>query len=1016
MTTVALPPPAAPTADAIFEAELRAATEAPLRRPGATYRVQMNKGFRFDDLAAIVDYLADLGVTDCYMSPYLQARPGSTHGYDVFDHTRINAEIGDEPAHARLVARLRHRGMGRVVDVVPNHMGIGGPNPFWLEVLETGPQAPAARFFDIDWKPVKDELEGRVLLPILEDQYGKVLEAGLLTLEREGGAFFIRYHAGRYPVAPRSYARILERGAEMVLARLAPDDPLVLEYRSVWGAAHHLPDRNANDPEQVEQKIREKEVIKRRLERLCADSAELREILDLSVASFRGTAGVPSSFDGLHELLEEQVYRLAYWRVAAEEINYRRFFDINDLAGIRTEDPFVFDVSHRRILAWVDEGGVTALRIDHPDGLADPHGYFRRLQESLFLRGCQRRIEEEHPEAEWRVLADPLRRRFRELAEQDPASALARRFPVIVEKILSRGEELPDDWSVDGTVGYEFLNVVNGLFVANEASEAVDAVYAEFTGDREPFAEVLYQSKEQIARASMASEINMLARQLNRVSEEDRRSRDFTLNDLRRAVRETIACFPVYRTYVRPGRPVSGRDRGYIDQAVARARRRNPNIDVSVFAFLRDILLLEDPPGTTPAGRALREEFVERFQQTTGPVQAKGLEDTAFYRHVPLASLNEVGADPARFGHSVSVFHALCSERLKRWPGSFGATATHDTKRGEDARIRINVIAELVDEWKLHLARWSRSNARKKVAVGERVAPDAREEYLFYQTLIGAWPFGGGDDALSEEFFARIQRYVVKAAREAKLNTSWTEPDQSYAEALEKFVADVLAGDDTAPFLKDFAPFARRIARVGVVHSLAQTLLKLTAPGVPDVYQGCELWDLSLVDPDNRRPVDYGLRSRLLGGMRDELAAGSNRAEVARDLFANPDDGAIKLYLTWTVLNHRKLDPELYAQGSYRPVEVEGERRNNVLGFARSSEARSVVTLAPRLVAGLMTGDTPPLGPTVWGDTRVVLPDGIGSGQWRELLTGVPIADRGGIMVSELFQVLPVALLVSTEH
>jgi len=1007
---------------ALVDAELHALAESPRRRPLGTYRLQVHAGFRLDDAAAIADYLAELGVTDAYFSPYLDARPGSTHGYDVFDHGRINGEIGDEAAHERLIAALGDRGMGRVLDIVPNHMGVNGPNRFWLDVLEVGPLSPSARFFDIDWHPVKEELEGRVLLPILEGQYGRVLEDGKLTIERDGGALFVRYYQTRLPLTPRSYALVLERRSEELWTRFHPDDEHVQEYRSIWSAAHDLPPGTATDPVEVERAVREKDVIKRRLARLCAENPELGAFLDENIAQFAGTPGDPRSFEALDRLLEQQVYRLAYWRVAADEINYRRFFDINDLAGLRMEDAVVFDVVHDLIFGWIDRGGVTGLRIDHPDGLADPLGYFRRLQEMLFLRDCRRRFEATFRGADWRDVAGGVREHYRRAVEADPTSPLARRFPVVAEKILSRGEDLPESWPIDGTVGYEYLNVLNGLFVDPAAGDAIEAIYVEFTGDRVPSAEELYHCKEIITRVALSSEINMLARMVNRVSERDRRSRDFTLNELRRALREVIACFPVYRTYLKPGEPASDRDKGYIHQAVARARRRNPAIDATVFTFLQECLLLEHPEGVREADKHLREAFVARFQQTTGPVQAKGLEDTLFYRQVKLAALNEVGGDPQRFGNSPSFFHAMNAHRLNRWPGGLSTTATHDTKRGEDARIRIDALTELADEWKTRLARWSYWNARKKVEVNGAPAPDPREEYLFYQTLIGAWPAGGPDDAPPEGFVARVQQYALKAAREAKVNTTWTDTDPAYADALTKFLAEVLEGPDAGPFLKDFLPFQRRVARIGVVHSLAQALLKIASPGVPDVYQGCELWDFSLVDPDNRRPVDYPLRAKLLADLRRELAAGAPRAELAARLLAAPEDGAIKLYLIWTALNHRKGNATLYQDGAYRSLEAEGDLKANVVAFARHREGRYVLVVAPRLVAGLMGEDarTPPIGRAAWGETRLILPDAAGARRWRNLLTDTVIDARDAdghpaLDLADVFEVLPVALLVEDE-
>ncbi len=479
-----------------------------------------------------------------------------------------------------------------------------------------------------------------------------------------------------------------------------------------------------------------------------------------------------------------------------------------------------------------------------------------------------------------------------------------------------------------------------------------------------------------------------------------------------------IAYFPVYRTYLQPGQAVSDRDRNYIEQAVARARRRNPTIDATVFAFVQDALLLHCPEEITPLDRAQREAFVVRFQQTTGPVQAKSLEDTAFYRQVKLASLNEVGADPSRFGSSPSIFHALNSERLPQWPGGLSTTATHDTKRGEDARIRINLITELSDEWRTRLVRWSRWNARKKVETSAGIAPDPREEYLLYQTLLGAWPFGGPDDAPPEGFVARIQQFMTKALREAKLNTSWTETDSTYVDSVCRFVAEILEGPDASLFLKDFLPFQRRVARIGVIHSLAQTLLKLTSPGIPDIYQGCELWDLSLVDPDNRRPVDFTARAECLSDLRKQLAAGTSRSDLAVRLLAAPDDGAIKLYVIWTVLNHRKNCLDLYARGTYRALEADGYRAAHLVAFSRQSEGHSILTVVPRLVAGLMGADSQssPIGSQTWGDSRLTLPDA-GSTRWLNALSGEivsarQIEGRTCLDLADVFRTIPLALLI----
>ena len=1014
--------PAEVRADALFEAEARAAADSPPRRPSGTYRLQLHSGFRFNDADAVVEYLAELGISDCYFSPYLAARPGSTHGYDVIDHGRINPEVGTEAEHARLLDHLQAKGMGRVLDIVPNHMGAAPTNPFILDVLENGPQARWALLFDIDWSPMKGSLEGRLLLPILEDLYGKVLEAGLLVLERDGGSLSIRYHDRIMPLRPRAYATVLDRRADEFRARFDGDDDDVVEYLSIRDAANRLPACRFCTPEEVEFVRREKEVIKKRLGRLCDQSARLRDWVAENIASFRGVEGDPRSFDGLHDLLEDQVYRLAYWRVASEEINYRRFFDVTDLAGIRVEDPQVFDLVHRLLFRWVGEGGVTGLRVDHPDGLADPLEYFQRLQEHLFLIACHNRLSSEtdgdEAERAWPAVAGRLSQRYREAVATEPSGALARRFPIIAEKILSTGEKLPSDWPIDGTVGYEYLNALNGLFVNPAASEVVDGLYRDFTGDQLPFAEALHDSKIVVEHELLASELNTLTRLLGRVAESGRRSRDFTIHDLRRVLVEVVACFRVYRTYLRPHTPVSGRDREYIEQAVARARRRLPTVDRLVFDFVRDVLSMEIPDDATDEERRLRERFAVRFQQTTGPVQAKGLEDTTFYRQFPLLSLNEVGGDPSRFATSPSAFHALNAHRLAEWPGGLSTTATHDTKRGEDARLRINVISELADEWKIRLPRWSRWNARKRTTVNDLECPDAREEYLLYQTLLGAWPFGGPDDAPPPGFVERVQGFVVKAASEAKRNTTWIDADSSYKEALARYVADILEGDDAGPFLNDFLPFQRRVARIGIVHSLAQTLLKLASPGVADVYQGAESWEFSMVDPDNRRPVDFASRASTLDRIKAALASGKSRSEVARGLYEAPEDGAIKLYLVWTLMNHRRTNADLYLRGSYRAVESVGDHKEHVVALQRGFMGRNVLALAPRLVATLMGDDATkaPIGPEVWGDTEWVLPD-VSSSRWRDILTDRIIEsvirdDKRLLRVADVFVDLPLALLI----
>ncbi len=1000
---------ASKVADALFRAEIENQPE----RPGATYRLQLHKDFKLDDVSAILDDLHAIGITDVYLSPFLSSKPGSTHGYDVFDHRRINPEVGDREAHERLVQELAKRGMRRVLDIVPNHMGVAGLNPYWQDVLETGAQSRSARYFDIDWHSEDKELDGRVLLPILEDAYGKVLEAGKLMLEREGGRLVIRYHDLLLPLDPRSYSLILGARANVLRERFDAEDEDVQEYRSIASSSRCLPRRDNMSVEAIDHVQTEKDVIKRRLHRLLDESPRIRDFLDETIAELAGTPGGPRSFDALHKVLEAQVYRLAFWRIAAENINYRRFFDINDLAGIRTEDIRVFEETHARIIQWVGEGGVSALRIDHPDGLADPTGYFRRLQERLFLRACYLRFQSEGHDVDWRPVGRKLREMFRQVIEERPMSPEARRFPIVAEKILSRGEALPSNWTIDGTVGYEFLNALNGLYVRPESRDAIRAIYSEFTGDAESIERVLHESKALIAGSSLASEVNLLARRLSRIAASDRNSRDFTKRDLRRAIRATLATFPIYRTYIQPGQPVSEADARTIRSALIRARRRNRSIDPGVFDFLHDLLLRNFPEGLSEEDIARRDAFVSRFQQTTGPVQAKGLEDTTFYRSVALTSINEVGGDPKRFGNDPEFFHRLNLHRLDQWPGSFSTTATHDTKRGEDVRARINVLSELPEDWNMHLQIWRGIAGSAKVErPGGSPIPDAREEYLFYQTLLGAWPFDAPAEVSPEGLVERIQQYLTKAIREAKLNATWTDEDSTYTDGVNQFVGNMLEGETSKVFLPAFRPFQERIARVGLVNSLSQTLLKLASPGVPDIYQGSDLWDLRLVDPDNRQPVDYEFRHNLRTRIEDRIASAPSREQVVAELRDQPADGGIKLLVIAEMLKHRRENAALYQQDDYLPVEAEGDRAGSVIGFLRRHEARATLTLAARLVAGMM-GPDGTISPTgeAWSGTRASLAGELAGRRWTDLLTGRVVTDVTDL--AEVFRVLPIAHLVS---
>lgn len=947
--------------------------------PWATYRLQFNHRFTFRDAAAIVPYLRRLGITHCYSSPYFKARPGSLHGYDVYDHNALNPEVGSEADYAAFVGALRAHGLGQVLDIIPNHMGVGEPgNLWWQDVLTHGRASYFARAFDIDWTPVKPELANRLCLPILGDQYGIVLENGELRLVYEDGAFLVRYHDIVLPIDPRSATAILELDLDRLEAALGADHQDVMELRSIITALRNLPTQQETDLARYQERRRETEVVRRRLERLREASPLVQQFIDDNVRTFNGRPGDPRSFDRLDALLEAQAYRLAFWRVAAEEINYRRFFDQNQLAAIRVEEPLVFDEIHRLVRRLLRDGHVTGLRVDHLDGLYDPAGYLQRL---------------------------------RELCAEAPGPCY-----LVVEKILTGTERLREDWPVHGTTGYTFLNLVTGILVDRAHFRVMDRIYRAYAGRTVAYADEVYEKKRLILRVSLASELQVLGHRLDQLSERHRRTRDFTLNTLTEALREVIAAFPVYRTYIR-GFDVHPADRAAIEHAVRVARLRNPTTNVTVYDFVRDTLLLQPLPGADDEYRQAQLEFVMKFQQLTGPVMAKAVEDTVFYTFNRLVSLNEVGGDPERFGIPLEAFHARNAERAARWPYTMSATATHDTKRGEDVRARITVLSEVPRAWQTRLARWRRLNRRRREVVGERLAPSRNEEYLFYQTLVGVWPLGPPDAAGHAALVERLVAYVLKAIREAKVNTSWINPDAAYEQAVERFVRGVLDRRENAPFLADLEAFLAEVGDAGLFAALTQALLKVACPGVPDLYQGTELWDFSLVDPDNRRPVDYGRRAALLAELEAACAApGADLRALAAELLVARRDGRVKLYLLWRALQARRRHPALRPGGGYRPLSAAGPRAEHVCAFARTHPDDHVVVVAPRWFTRLRGPDGLPCGEAVWGGTEVSLGGLPAASRYRNLFTGevVPApAGAGGpaLALAAVLATFPVALL-----
>jgi (1->4)-alpha-D-glucan 1-alpha-D-glucosylmutase len=989
--------------------------------PVATYRLQFNGDFRFDAARRVLPYLRELGISHIYSSPYFKAREGSGHGYDITDHNSLNPEVGNGEEYAAFVGEMRKLGMGQILDIVPNHMCVeSSDNAWWLDVLENGTSALYASFFDIDWDPVKPELKNKVLLPILGDQYGAVLENRELRLAFEEGAFFLYYYEHKLPIIPKTYISILSCRLEELEQLLGAENPHYHELLSIMTALDNLPPNTETDPDRIVERYREKEVIKRRLSALYRESPEVEEFIDENVRIFNGVKGDPRSFDLLDRLLRQQVYRLSHWRVATEEINYRRFFDINSLGAIRMEDPAVFSETHRMIFDLIREGKVTGLRIDHIDGLYDPSEYLSRLQYGCFLNkwpSCREfpKVTEAADNGgnnEQDMVEEGIREQYLKILDFDPRF---KAFYIIGEKILMKGEKLPEDWPIFGATGYGFMNSLNGLFVDSANGRAFDALYGSFTGFRGKFPETVYEKKKLVMQVSMSSEVNTLGHYLNTISEMDRHTRDFTLNSLIKALVEVIAFFPVYRTYINCFE-VSERDRQYIDYAVAKARSNNPATNASVFEFIRDVMQLRFYERMNEAEKKEWLDFVMRFQQITGPVMAKGVEDAAFYVYNRFVSLNEVGGNPERFGVSLEAFHGQNIERWKSRPLAMLATSTHDTKRGEDVRARINVLSEIPELWKRSVLRWSRFNRKIKMIVDGRLVPDRNEEYLFYQTLVGAWPaecpFGSGYDS----FRQRIKDYMLKAAREAKVNTSWINPDPAYEDALMFFVDMILDDANTNRFLNDFKAFHALIASCGIFNSLSQTLLKIASPGIPDFYQGSELWDLSLVDPDNRRPVDYELRASLLDALKTaESATGPLR--LARDLVASMKDGTVKLYLIHKALGFRGRKRELFESGKYMLLEAGGERSDNLCVFDRSQGMESVIVVAPRFFTRLI-GDANdlPVGGDVWRDTRIFIPFDFPGNRYRNVFTGeiLTSSSEGDISVlylADVLSVFPVAML-----
>ncbi len=858
--------------------------------PLATYRLQLRKEFGFDDAAKLVPYLKALGITHLYASPFLKARAGSTHGYDIVDHAALNPEFGGEEAFTRLSDALREAGIGLILDFVPNHMGVGyADNAWWLDVLEWGQRSPYANSFDIDWEALPYRHGGGVLLPFLGKPYGDVLERGELALKYDPGegSFSAWYYEHRFPIAPQRYGEILRITVETAGATETPPGKTLLAL-----AALH---RDPSAPS-----YKDAPDFKRRIAAVDGGA----DIIERGLSAFRGQDEAGRAL--LHRLLERQHYRVAYWRVAVAAINYRRFFDINDLAGLRVEDPRAFRAVHTLVARLVAEGRLQGIRLDHIDGLHDPRQYARRLRQLLRqVRGAER---------------------------LDPTY-------VIVEKILSAGESMPELAGVSGTTGYEWLNVITYALLDDRGLPMLDAIWQDFSGERRNFSVILEEAKHCVLETMLASEFRVLTHLLARIAAGHYTTRDYTSDRLRTALELFVIEFPIYRTYVTSSGP-SDDDRAIIESTIGRVRARWLGSDIAILDFLRDVITL-DLVNHSGYSATRVQRFAFKLQQFTGPLLAKSLEDTAFYRYHRLLALNEVGGEATATGLPAARFHARMMLRVARSPHGLTATATHDTKRGEDARTRILALAELGEEWRAAVAQWRTFNAELTVSNDGRREPSPAHEYMLYQALIGAWPLEGID----EDFVARMQAYALKAAREGKVETSWANPDEAYENKLTEFVSRLLDTERSAAFIASFDTFARRTALIGALNSLSQLTLKTMMPGVPDFYQGTEFWDLSLVDPDNRRPIDFIKRHSAFDAI--------GPSPDWRDLSAHWTDGRIKLALTRKLLALRGEYADLFRGGYYEPIEVSGPGREHVLAFARTRGRDAVIIAVGRCFADI---------------------------------------------------------------
>ncbi|YAF94084.1 MAG: malto-oligosyltrehalose synthase [Nodularia sp. CChRGM 3473] len=932
-----------------------------MRIPTATYRIQFNYQFGFNSARKIVDYLDELGISDLYASPIFKAKPGSTHGYDIVDPNQLNPELGTQEDFTALVQELKQHHMGWLQDIVPNHMAYDSQNQYLMNVLENGNKSVYANYFDINWNsPISNGFSNQqepILTPLLGNFYGDCLENGEIQLKYDPNGLSVNYYNLRLPLKIESYATFLNHNIGKLSKILGRNNPIFVRLLGILYMVKHIPDDAT--PNERQDQI---DFVKGLLWELYTDNTEVHTFIDENLQTFNGEQGNPESFNLLDNLLSEQFFRLAFWKVGAEEINYRRFFTINELISVNVEDSKVFRDTHSLITRLVKEDQFTGLRIDHIDGLYDPTQYLHKLREKI---------------------GD---------------------IYITVEKILQSGEELPNTWLIQGTTGYNFLNYLNGIFCKTENQDAFTETYWNFTGFRTSYEQVAIEKKHLILERNLAGDVDNLTYILKKIANKHRYGNDFTINGLKRAIAEILTLFPIYRTYTNQD-GISPANCRYIQDVIQQAKSHIPLLHHE-FNFIEKLLLLEYENYLTSDDQEQWLYFVMRLQQYTGPLMAKGVEDTAFYVYNRFISFNEVGGNPDNFGVSITDFHDFNQQRQTLWLHAMNATSTHDTKRGEDIRARLNVLSEIPEEWQKQVYIFSEINRSHKTSGNKTLPmPDRNDEYQFYQMLIGAFPFFEHE---YNDFCQRIQDYVLKAAREAKVYTAWLRPNNTYENALTKFVSAVLESSQKNQFLQEFLPFQKRIAYYGIFNSLSQTLLKITSPGVPDFYQGTELWDFSMVDPDNRRPVDFEVRKSYLQAIKEQID--TDILQLIDDLFATKEDGKIKLFLISQALKARKENLKVFQQGNYLPLEVAGKFKDHIIAFARSHGNQTIITIAPRFFTSLIQPSAYPIGKSVWDDTCIYLPSDAPS-VWQDTITGQMVNTDNMMLVGEALKYFPVALL-----